>query len=156
MNARYRLIRRGLRNGRFYCVDTATGQRTSLGTDDEDEATQIVVAKNQALRQPALNRQIAKAYYAGADPNCVRRRWRDVMAEFVETKSGSNRTRAERAVADKSIDSIRDLELLETRAEHFLHVLRAGKLSTNNYLRRLHSFALDLSWLPWPVLPKRQ
>lgn len=29
-------------------------------------------------------------------------------------------------------------------------------MSTNVYLRRLHNFALDMNWLPWPVLPKRE
>ena len=24
------------------------------------------------------------------------------------------------------------------------------------YLRRLHNFCLDMSWLPWPLIPKRQ
>jgi hypothetical protein len=61
MKTRYRLIRRGVRNGAFYCVDTTTGKRTSLRTGSEDEARQIVEAKNQAERQPVLNLQIAKA-----------------------------------------------------------------------------------------------
>ncbi|MGD0087733.1 MAG: hypothetical protein ABSC24_11475 [Verrucomicrobiota bacterium] len=43
-------------------MDTKTGKRTSLRTGDEDEASQIIHAKNQALRQPVLNMQIAKAY----------------------------------------------------------------------------------------------
>ena len=29
-------------------------------------------------------------------------------------------------------------------------------MSTNIYLRRIHNFALDMNWLPWPVLPKRR
>ena len=62
MKTRYRLIRRGVRGGTFYCVDTKTGKRTSLGKHSEDEARQIINAKNQALRQPMLNMQIAKAY----------------------------------------------------------------------------------------------
>jgi hypothetical protein len=37
MKTRYRLIRRGVRNG-SYCVDTKTGKRSSLRTDDEDAA----------------------------------------------------------------------------------------------------------------------
>lgn len=156
MKLRYRLIRRGLRGGTFYCVDTATKQRTSLRTDSEDEARQIVEAKNQALRQPVLNLQIAKAYLAGSDPSFVHRKWSDVMMEFVATKTGTNRTRSERAIADKAFDSIRELQVLETRSEHFLRVLKAGKLSTNAYLRRFHNFALDMGWLPWPILPKRQ
>jgi hypothetical protein len=32
MKTRYRLIRRGIRNNAFYCVDTTTGKRTNLRT----------------------------------------------------------------------------------------------------------------------------
>jgi integrase len=156
MKTRYRLIRRGIRGGVFYAVDTLTGQRSSLGTADEVEATRIINAKNEALRQPVLNLQIAKAYLAGADANFVQRTWAETMEEFVKTKTGSNRVRSERAVADHAFDSIRNLPLLDTRAEHFLRVLEHGSLSTNSYLRRFHNFALDLGWLPWPVLPKRK
>jgi hypothetical protein len=156
MKTRYRLTCRGSRGGKFYCVDTQTGKRTSLQTGIEEEARQLIEAKNQAQRQPVLNLQIAKAYLAAADSNYVRRTWSEVMAEFVKTKTGSNRTRSERAVLDKSFDSIRDRQLIETRAEHFLRVLESGRVSTNNYLRRFHNFAADMGWLPWPVLPKRQ
>jgi hypothetical protein len=34
----------------YYCVDTFTGKRFSLGTTNRDAATQIVLARNQALR----------------------------------------------------------------------------------------------------------
>jgi hypothetical protein len=57
---------------------------------------------------------------------------------------------------DKSFDSIRDLQLIETRSEHFLQVLESKEVSTNNYLCRFHDFAMGLGWLPWPVFPKRQ
>jgi len=73
MKLRFRLIRRNIRGGKFYCVDTLTGKRTSLGTQNEDEATQLVQAKNQALRQPVLNLHIAKAYLAGSDSGIVTR-----------------------------------------------------------------------------------
>jgi hypothetical protein len=75
---------RGLRGGKFYCVDTVTRKRTSLQTTDEDKARQIVEAKNLAERQPEINLQIAKAYLAAADSNFIRRTWREVMAEFVK------------------------------------------------------------------------
>ena len=156
MQSRYRLMRRGLRNGTFYCVDTITRKRTSLQTIDEDKARQIVQAKNLAERQPAINLQIAKAYLAAADPNFIKRNWGQVMAEFVQVKTGNNRTRSERAVMDKAFDTIRDMQLIETRPEHFLKVLGSKKVSTNNYLRRFHNFAVDMGWLPYPVMPKRQ
>ena len=61
MKDRYRLISRGERGGSYYCVDSETGKRFSLQTKDRNAARQIVFAKNQALRQPALNLQIATA-----------------------------------------------------------------------------------------------
>jgi hypothetical protein len=79
MKQRYRLIRCSERGAKFYCVDTFTGKRASLATPNGDEATQIVLAKNQALRQPALNLQIAKAYLAGSDSGVATRTWQQTM-----------------------------------------------------------------------------
>jgi hypothetical protein len=62
MKTRYRLICRSSRGGKFYCVDTTTGHRTSLRTTNQDEARQLVEAKNIAHRQPTLNLQLARAY----------------------------------------------------------------------------------------------
>lgn len=59
-------------------------------------------------------------------------------------------------MAERSFDSLRSVALLETKPEHFIRVLEAAGVSTNNFLRRLHNFAVDVGWLPWPVLPKRQ
>jgi integrase len=33
--------------------------------------------------------------------------------------------------------------------------LERGRVATNVFLRRIHNFALDTGWLPWPVLPKK-
>src|ERR1035437_225694 len=68
----------------------------------------------------------------------------------------STRVRWESAVKSKAFDTIRKLVVLETRAEHFLRVLETGGVSTNSYLRRIHGFALDMNWLPWPVLARKQ
>jgi integrase len=57
---------------------------------------------------------------------------------------------------DKAFDLIRSMSILETRSEHFLKVLQIGKVSTNVFLRRIQNFALDMNWLPWSVLPKKQ
>jgi hypothetical protein len=46
--------------------------------------------------------------------------------------------------------------LLGTTAEQLLRVLEVGTSSTNVFLRRLHNFALDMNWLPRPVIPKRR
>ncbi len=155
MRQRFRLYRRG-NSGRYYIHDDLTGKQESLRTTDRATAERLFHAKNEACEQPAINLQIARAYLSVADSNFVKRTWREVMAEFAKAKRGSNQRRSETAIKERAFDSIRDLQLIETRAEHFLRVLEQGKLSTNNYLRRFHNFAMDMGWLPWPVLPKRQ
>lgn len=156
MKMRYRLIRRGSRGAKFYCVDTLTGRRSSLQTRNEDEARQIVLARNQALRQPALNLQIAKAYLAGSDSGVATRTWQQAMDAQVSSKAGENLIRWQTAINDRAMDLVRGKVIIETRAEDLLEVLRRGTVSTNVFLRRLHNFCLDMNWLPWPVIPKRQ
>jgi hypothetical protein len=86
MKNRFRLIHRGERGGQFYCVDTQTGQRSSLKTKDRDAAEQIILAKNQSLRQPTLNLQIAKAYLAGTDNGVATRTWQNAIESLTDTK----------------------------------------------------------------------
>jgi integrase len=156
MRKRYRLIRRGIRHDAFYCVDTQTKKRTSLKTNNEDEAQQIVDAKNQAERQPALNLQIARAYLAGSDSGINTRTWLDALNHLVKMKHGANQERWRRAIPDKAFDLIRHLPIIETKAETLLKVLQQGTVSTNVFLRQMHNFCVDMSWLPWPLIPKRQ
>ena len=144
------------RAGVFYCEDTTTGKQTSLRTKDEAEAVILLNAKNESFRQPVLNRQIARTYLAATDSEMASRTWQVPMDEMTKTKTGPTRTRHERAMQDKAFNLIRHLPILETHASHFLKVLQAGKVSTNVYLRRVHNFALDMNWLPWPILPKKQ
>jgi integrase len=40
-------------------------------------------------------------------------------------------------------------------AEHLLACLKAGTVSTNVHLRKLHNFCISMNWLPWPLIPKR-
>lgn len=155
MKTRYRLVCRRERGG-FYCVDKVTGKRTSLRTADEDEARDIVAAKNQATRQPILNMQIAKAYMAGSDSGIVDRTWRQAIEQLTATKHAANRERWERAACDPAFEPLLGKVVVETSAELLLKVLRSGTVSTNVYLRRLHNFCLDMNWLPWPIIPKRQ
>jgi hypothetical protein len=54
MKPRFTLYRRG---DVFYCQDTETGKQSSLRTCDKHEAHTILHAKNEAYRQPTLNRQ---------------------------------------------------------------------------------------------------
>jgi integrase len=156
MKTRFRLIRRNIRGGKFYSVDTLTGKRTSLGTQDEDTATQLVQAKNQAERQPALNLHIAKAYLAGSESGIATRTWQDALRAIIDTKVGETKTRWERAAKEKALNLIRNRVIVETQAELLLSVLKAGTVSTNVHLRKVHNFCLDMNWLPWPILPKKQ
>lgn len=156
MNARYRLIFRGLRGGMFYCVDKTTGKRESLGTRNEDEAKQLIEAKNIAERQPTLNMQIAKAYIAGSDSGVNGRTWRNAMDALINTKHGSNKERWLRVAKDRALVTMLDKVVIETQGEQLLKVLQSGTVSTNVYLRRLHNFCLDMNWLPWALIPKRQ
>ena len=156
MKPRYRLIRRGIRSGAFYCVDSNTGKRTSLGKIDADGAKQIVLAKNQALRQPTLNLQIAKAYLAGSDNGVNTRTWQHAIETVTETKLGANKERWQRVIKDPALIPLLPLVIIETKAEALLTSLRAGTVSTNVFLRRLHNFCVDMNWLPWPLIPKRQ
>lgn len=136
-------------------MDSTTGTRTSLHTCNADEAQQIVDAKNQALRQPVLNLQIAKAYLAGSDNGIATRAWQQAIEVLTSSKRGSNKQRWERAAHDKTFDLIRHHVIVETPGESLLKVLQRGTVSTNVYLRRLHNFCLDMDW-PKPIIPKRQ
>lgn len=154
MRQRFSLYRRS--NGTFYCEDSVTRRQQSLRTRDEAEALTLLHSKNESFRQPLLNQQIALAYLSATDGEASKRTWQVPMDEMTTTKTGDTRERYERAIKDKAFDLIRNLPILQTRAEHFLKVLRTGTVATNVYLRRLHNFALDMNWLPKTVLPKKQ
>jgi integrase len=156
MKARYRLIRRGIRGNKFYCVDTTTGKRTSLGTASEEDAKQVIEAKNNSQRQPVLNLQIAKAYLAGSDNGMTTRTWQNAIESLMNTKHGANLHRWQTAAKDKALATLLPQVIIETKGEMILKVLQMGTVSTNVYLRRLHNFCVDMNWLPWPLVPKRQ
>src|ERR1035437_8011644 len=86
MNQRFILFRRA---GIYYCEDTETHKQLSLRTKHEDEARALLHAKNEALRQPVLNRQIARAYLTASDPQIAKRTWQEVMDEIPKLKNGS-------------------------------------------------------------------
>jgi integrase len=155
MRQRYRLYKRK-KGGRYYIHDDATGKQESLGTSDRVTALRLFHSRTEAEKQPAINLQIARAYLAASDPAISTRNWQFVMDEMVKLKQGETQRRWKTAIKDKAFDGLRNLPLLETHPEHFLRVLEAGKVSTNVYLRRIHNFALDMTWLPWPVLPKKR
>ena len=137
-------------------MDTTTGKRTSLGTTSADAARQIIEAKNNSERQPVLNLQIAKAYLAGADNGIATRTWQNAIESLTNTKQGANQQRWQTAAKDKAFVPLMPRIIIETPGELLLKVLQTGKVSTNVFLRRLHNFCVDMNWLPWPLIPKRQ
>jgi integrase len=155
MKKRFRLIRRGERNT-YYYFDTLTNRRESLQTNDGEAAQRIIEAKNDALRQPILNLNIARAYLAGADSGFTTRTWKNALSNLIETKHGPTKDRWLRAAKDKALLPLLDRIIAETQAEHLLAALRAGTVSTNVHLRKLHNFTIGMGWLPWPIVHKRK
>ena len=45
---------------------------------------------------------------------------------------------------------------MKERFRVFRRVLEQGTVSTNVYVRRIHDFAMDMSCLPWPVIPRKR
>jgi len=72
MRQRYRLYRRK-NGGRYYIHDDVTGKQESLGTSDRAIAVRLFHSKSEAVQQPAVNLQIARAYLAASDPQIATR-----------------------------------------------------------------------------------
>src|SRR5947208_248413 len=133
MSKRYRMFRRGRV---FYVEDTLNGKQESLKTNDQDSALRLLHAKNEAHLQPALHVQIARAYLLAGDPNIATLTWQHIMDEAAKMKSGPTLLRWETAMRQPPLDVIRNLAVIDTRAEHFIKTLSSGTVSTNIYLRR--------------------
>ncbi len=154
MKARYRLFRR--KWGTYYAHDNVTRKQETLGTTDKNEAKRLLHAKNEAQQQPMFNMQIARAYWMASDPLVATRTWRYVMEQITTTKNDNTLIRWKVAMNDKAFTALMSLPLLQTRAEHLMHSLQSGTVSTNVYLRRAHNFAIGMGWLPCPIIPKSQ
>src|SRR5437773_12298910 len=107
MKYRFRLYRRRV-GGVFYVHDSETGKQESLGTRDRAEATTLFHARNESVRQPQLNLQIAKAYLAGTDSGVSTRTWQNALDAIVDTKTGSTNDRWRPAAKETALNRIRD------------------------------------------------
>ena len=154
MKLRYRLFLR--RKSVYYAFDNTTKTFESLKTKDRSEAERLLMALNEAGRQPAMNLGLARVYLRHSDPMVSQRTWQHVFDEIVKLKAGPTQVRWKVAAKDRAFDLIRSRLLIETQAEHFLEVLKRGTVSTNAYLRKTHNFAVDMNWLPATVIPRRQ
>lgn len=73
MKNRFRIVRYSRYGGVYYLHDTETDLRWSLRTTDEARATELLVAKNEAAREPAFNLQKSRVYMAASDPGVAKR-----------------------------------------------------------------------------------
>ncbi len=153
MQNRFTLFRRG---SVFYYEDQTTGQQKSLRTRIESEARQLIVAKNESVRQPLMNLVMAKTYLAAQDPKLVSRTWADVMMLFCKRGKPQTQRRHERVVRTRPMRYLRDKRLVETTADDFFHAIDLGTNSTVAFLQTLHNDALGMGWIPMPILPRKR
>ena len=149
MKTKFTLFRR---NGVYYSQDAATGQQKSLRTRDEAEALQLINARNEAHRQPVLNLHLARAYLTASDPAFVERTWQTVMEQLQARGKDASRERYATVFKSAAFDGLRNKRLMETTADDFLAVFKAGKVSIVYFLKRLHNFAVSLGWIAVPIV----
>jgi len=149
MKNKYTLFRRG---AVFYAQDSATGKQTSLRTKDETEARSLLNARNEAQRQPVLNLHLARAYLTASDPAFVERTWQIVMEQMQSRGKASSRERYASVFKSPSFGGLRNKKLLETTADDFFAVFKQDKVAINEFLKRLHNFALHLGWIAVPIV----
>jgi hypothetical protein len=154
MKMRYRLFLR--RKSVYYAFDNESKTFTSLKTKDKAEANRLLMAMNEAGKQPAMNLSLARVYLRHSDPMISVRTWQNVLDEIIAIKTGPTQTRWKSAAKDKAFAPLLSRVLIEKQAEHLLAVLRVGTVSTNVFLRKVHNFAVDMNWLPATVIPRRQ
>jgi integrase len=150
---KYRLYRR--RNGVFYWQDNGSQKQGTLRTTDKREAERLLNAMNESHRQPTLNLNLARAYLAAHDPKMAQRTWQAVMDEMATHGIPTTQERCARGFRSKAYDPIRNKPLVQTTGADLLAIIHTNGNCVAHYLRRLHNLAVDLGWLPWPVLAKR-
>ena len=111
---------------------------------------------NESHREPTLNLNLARAYLAAHDPNMAKRTWQAVMDEMATHGIPTTQERCARGFRSKAYDPIRNKPLVSNnRRTNLLTILHSNGNCVGHYLRRLHNLAVDLGWLPWPILAKR-
>src|SRR6266480_4102393 len=150
---KYRLFRR--RNGVFYWQANDSAKQGTLRTIERREAERLLNAMNESHREPTLNLNLARAYLAAHDPKMAQRTWQAVMDEMATHGIPTTRERCARGFRSKAYDAIRNKRLVQTTGGDLLAIVHANGNCVAHYLRRLHNLALDLGWLPWPILAKR-
>jgi hypothetical protein len=152
---RFRMFRRG--NNWFYSEDVLTRQQLSLRTKDRKEAQVLLSVKNATYRAPMLNLKMAKAYLQQTHPDHIARTWGDVLDRLIAgLQDETRRHHWERFRRSQPFVRLRPITLFYTEDVHFLRVLNhpCATRSTQQWLRRLRNYAMDMGWLLHWVLPK--
>src|SRR5438034_2544574 len=150
---KYRLYRR--HNGVFYWQDNQSSKQGTLRTNDRREAERLLNAMNESHRHTTINHHLARAYLAAHDPKMAQRTWQAVMDEMATHGIPSTQARCARGFRSTAYGPIRSKPIVQTTGEDLLAIIHANGNCVAHYLRRLHNLALDLGWLPWPILAKR-
>src|SRR5437660_4240429 len=150
---KYRLYRR--RNGVFYWQENDSSRQGTLRTSDRREAERLLNAMNESHREPTINLNLARAYLAAHDPKMGQRTRQAMMHEMATHGIPTTQERCARGFRSKAYDPIRNKPLVQTTGADLLAIIHANGNCVAHYLRRLHNLAVDLGWLPWPVLAKR-
>jgi len=153
MQIQFRLF---LRGSVYYSEDCRTGRQTSLKTKDENEARQLVQARNSAANHPAFNRAMARSFLSVSDGLLETRTWQDVMNRFCDRENPATKARHERFIKSKPMVYLRGIKLLETNSDDFFHAIKIGTKSTINFLQTLHNDAFGVGWILAPIVhPKK-
>ena len=64
----------------------------------------------------------------------------------------SSRERYASVFKSPSFDGLRNKKLLETATDDFFVVFKQNKVAINEFLKRLHNFALNLGWIALPIV----
>lgn len=115
------------RDGTYYAKDSQTGKRESLGTKSKVQAQRLIVAKNEVIRNPALNLQLGKVYLAGHDPKLTGRTWSEVMDQLASHGKDQSQKRFRQEMDSEPFGLIRHKKIVETTGDDLRAVLQAGK-----------------------------
>lgn len=105
--------------------------------------------------QPGQFRNLSKLFDAtlACAPQMLARTWADVFDSLAEgICSDCSRRRWEFIRKDKRLEKFWMWKVVETRPADLLRLLNRTALPTTLALRRIHNHALDMNWLPLPIL----
>jgi hypothetical protein len=74
------------------------------------------------------------------------------MEQMQSRGKESSRERYASVFKSPSFDGLRNKKLMETTADDFFAVFKQNKVAINEFVKRLHNFALHLGWIAIPIV----